>query len=264
MKSYKIIGLSVALFMSSTVLAASSQAIQFAKGANSAIVKGYVQGYHDARYTLRANAGQELSAVVQRGNVYANVYAPGDLPGQAEALLSVGELPEKLVLPSSGDYVIQVYQMRNDARKDKKQSFAVKVAVTTPQGSQTSSAKASKPMTKEAQQGKKSIRSIQFARGKSSAVVRGKVRGYDDTLYSVQARVGQKLTAILAGAGAYINVYAPNDMPGEAEAIFDGSVDGNPSLILPADGRYILQVYQMRNTARMGKIIPFRLTVSIQ
>lgn len=264
MKSYKIIGLSVALFMSSVVLAASSQAIQFAKGANSAIVKGYVQGYHDARYTLRANAGQELSAVVQRGNVYANVYAPGDLPGQAEAIMNVGELPEKLVLPETGNYVVQVYQMRNDARKNKKQSFAVKVAVTTPHDAQNASAATPTPAPKAGGQDKKSVRALQFAKGKSSASVSGKVRGYDGTLYSVQARAGQKLTVILSGYGAYVNVYAPNDMPGEAEAIFDGSVDGNPSLTLPADGRYILQVYQMRNTARSGKVVPFRLNVSIK
>ncbi|NUF39354.1 DNA breaking-rejoining protein, partial [Acinetobacter lactucae] len=56
------------------------------------------------------------------GNLaYVNIFSPGTKPGKDKALLigSTVGFKGELTLPVDGDYTIQVYQMRNSARKNK-------------------------------------------------------------------------------------------------------------------------------------------------
>lgn len=105
---------------------------------------------------------------------------------------------------------------------------------------------------------------VQFAKGTSSATLRGTVAGYDTVRYTVGARAGQTMTVTLAGsANASFNVYAPGVVPGQGEAL--GSTDEKRRWTgtLPASGTYVVQVYQMRAQARRGEKAPHTLTVAI-
>ena len=93
--------------------------VQFAKGAQSATVKGTFKGYDSINYTLVAKAGQTMTVNISgSSNANFNVFAPGAIPGQAEAM-GTGYVDEKWqgALPASGNYTIQVYQMRASARR---------------------------------------------------------------------------------------------------------------------------------------------------
>ncbi|WP_448133428.1 g-type lysozyme inhibitor [Stenotrophomonas rhizophila] len=105
---------------------------------------------------------------------------------------------------------------------------------------------------------------VQFAKGTSSATLRGTVAGYDTVRYTVAARAGQTMTVTLGGsANANLNVYAPGVVPGQGEAL--GSTDETRRWTgtLPASGTYVVQVYQMRAQARRGEKAPHTLTVAI-
>jgi hypothetical protein len=105
---------------------------------------------------------------------------------------------------------------------------------------------------------------VQFAKGTSSATLRGTVAGYDTVRYTVGARAGQTMTVTLAGsANASFNVYAPGVVAGQGEAL--GSTDETRRWTgtLPASGTYVVQVYQMRAQARRGEKAPHTLTVAI-
>lgn len=105
---------------------------------------------------------------------------------------------------------------------------------------------------------------VQFAKGTSSATLRGTVAGYDTVRYTVAARAGQTMTVTLGGsANANLSVYAPGVVPGQGEAL--GSTDETRRWTgpLPASGTYVVQVYQMRAQARRGEKAPHTLTVAI-
>ena len=104
---------------------------------------------------------------------------------------------------------------------------------------------------------------VRFARGATSAVVRGEVRGYDYVDYLVGARAGQHLTADLTriSGPAYFLVRAP----GSDENLFDGSTSGDHfETVLPAGGDYRLRVFLMRSAARRNERSGYRLGVEIR
>lgn len=103
---------------------------------------------------------------------------------------------------------------------------------------------------------------IHFARGESSATVRGVVRGYDSVDYVVSGRAGQTMSVSLRtqNRSAYFNVLPAR---GE-EAIFNGSINGSQyNGRLRDNGDYRIRVYLMRNAARRGEVAAFNLTVGI-
>jgi len=105
---------------------------------------------------------------------------------------------------------------------------------------------------------------VQFAKGTSSATLRGTVAGYDTVRYTVVARAGQTMTVTLAGsANANLNVYAPGVVPGQGEALGSSDETRRWTGTLPASGTYVVQVYQMRAQARRGEKAPHTLTVAI-
>ena len=104
---------------------------------------------------------------------------------------------------------------------------------------------------------------VRFARGATSAVVRGEVRGYDYVDYLVGARAGQHLTADLTriSGPAYFLVRAP----GSDENLFDGSTSGDHfETVLSAGGDYRLRVFLMRSAARRNERSAYRLRVAIR
>lgn len=105
---------------------------------------------------------------------------------------------------------------------------------------------------------------VKFAKGASSATMKGSFAGYDSVHYTLDARAGQTMTVTLAGSSnANFNVFAPGDAPGVATAL-GSNADRGWTGKLPKTGTYTVQVYQMRASARRGEKVPYTITVSIR
>jgi hypothetical protein len=105
---------------------------------------------------------------------------------------------------------------------------------------------------------------IQFAKGKTSTSVSGKIKGNDSMDYQLRASAGQTMTVdFKANKGAaYFNVLPPGS---SGEAIFVGSSAGNHFQgELPSDGDYILRVYLMGGAKDSGKPVDYTLKVAIK
>jgi hypothetical protein len=106
-------------------------------------------------------------------------------------------------------------------------------------------------------------RAVQFAKGKSSAMIKGTIQGDQTIDYTLRARAGQTMSVKLAtkhGAN-YFNVLPPGS---NDEALFVGSNSGNEwTGTLAADGEYKLRVYLMRSAARRNEAANYTLTVGI-
>lgn len=109
----------------------------------------------------------------------------------------------------------------------------------------------------------RTVKDVRFAKGASSAVMRGRIVGYQYVDYRLKVGAGQRLEASLkAGNRAnYFNVLPPGS---EDAAMFIGSTGGARFAgLLPDDGVYVLRVYLMRNEARRKHASDYTLTVSV-
>lgn len=104
-----------------------------------------------------------------------------------------------------------------------------------------------------------------FKQGENEAVLKGKFKGYDDFQYTLRAKQGQTLKYKISSNKnlAYINIFAPNNKPGKDEALMIGSTDSTGKIVLPSNGEYTIQVYQMRNSARRDTVVNFSLDIQI-
>ncbi len=104
---------------------------------------------------------------------------------------------------------------------------------------------------------------VHFAKGHSSATLKGAIKGRQTIDYTLRAKAGQTMSVKLQSAhGAnYFNVLPPGS---NNVAIFIGSTGGNEwTGALPADGEYTIRVYLMRSAARRNESAPYTLTVGI-
>jgi len=107
---------------------------------------------------------------------------------------------------------------------------------------------------------------VNFLQGSTHTTLAGKFQGYDDVRYRVYAKNGQILKFNINSLGnlAYVNIFAPGKKPGKDKALLIGSTVGSRGEItLPVDGDYIVQVYQMRNSARKNKSVKYSLDIEI-
>lgn len=103
--------------------------VRFAPGTSSTILRGTVRGYDAANYLLGARAGQriDISLGASNASAYFNFWAPG-----AEEAMFIGSTSGSrytAVLPADGDYRIQVYLMRNAARRNERANYRLSVAI---------------------------------------------------------------------------------------------------------------------------------------
>jgi hypothetical protein len=108
---------------------------------------------------------------------------------------------------------------------------------------------------------------VAFAKGASSATLKGSIKGDQDHSYFVDARAGQTMTVTLAWTkgSAEMNVWAPGKEPGKDTALSLGAEDPyNVTVVLPTTGRYKVQVYQMRASRRRGETANYTLTIGIE
>jgi len=106
-------------------------------------------------------------------------------------------------------------------------------------------------------------RPLQFAKGASSATVKGSLAGDKTIDYRLHAKAGRTMSVTLktSNAANYFNVLPPDS---KDVAIFVGSTGGNEWRgALPADGEYAIRVYLMRSAARRNEVANYTLTVGI-
>lgn len=118
------------LSASTVVLAAPrTERVAFTKGASSKIVKGSIKGYDYVDYVVGARGGQLLSVnlTTNRGSNYFNIMAKGN-----EAAYFIGSNEGNSFrgpVPATGDQVIRVYIMRNDARRGVVANYTLKISI---------------------------------------------------------------------------------------------------------------------------------------
>jgi hypothetical protein len=103
---------------------------------------------------------------------------------------------------------------------------------------------------------------VQFAKGKSSATLKGSLTGNQTVDYTLRAAAGQMMTVNLSGGSSVnFNLLPPGST---GEALFVGSRDGTRSTTqLPASGEYTIRVYQMGHAKSSGQRSSFRLDVAV-
>jgi hypothetical protein len=105
-------------------------------------------------------------------------------------------------------------------------------------------------------------RQVSFAKGKSSADVRGSIKGYADVTYRLRVGDGQVMQVLFAPSNrsCYFNAYRP----GATEAVHNGSMSGNEFGQSPTvKGEYKFQVYLMRNAARRDETCRYSLSFEV-
>jgi hypothetical protein len=118
------------------------------------------------------------------------------------------------------------------------------------------------PLTAGAQPAPPRQERVTFAKGASSATIKGQLKGDADVDYVVGAAAGQTISVSLKGSNRsnYFNVLPP----GSADVAMHVAQDGQPYTgMLPADGNYKVRVYLMRNAARRNEASDYTLTISV-
>lgn len=106
-----------------------TERVQFAKGASSKAIKATIKGDQSVDYVVGARAGQTMTVSLTTSNAsnYFNITEPG-----ADAALFVGSTEgnrASVQIPSSGDYTVRVYLMRNAARRNETAKYTLTVGV---------------------------------------------------------------------------------------------------------------------------------------
>ena len=103
---------------------------------------------------------------------------------------------------------------------------------------------------------------VTFAKGATSATIKGQVKGDADVDYLVRAAAGQSINVALkvSNRSNYFNVLPP----GSADAaMYVGQTGEAYTGMLPADGDYKVRVYLMRSAARRNEVSDFTLTITV-
>ena len=118
-------------------MAAAQEAIvkrvQFPAGQSGTTIIENLTGYQSVEYLLGARAGQRMVVEMFPSNpsTYFNIFAPGDRPGESAAMYiaATNGLRFDGVLPSNGDYRVQVFINRNAARRNESTNYTLNVSI---------------------------------------------------------------------------------------------------------------------------------------
>lgn len=133
MKSVFAIGIAALVAFAQTVPARAETPVRpvaFPAGSDGASLTGSVTGYDGVRYSLNARAGQRMVVDMATGNAsaYFNITAPG-----ATEAMHIGPVAGNRfdgILPAGGDYTVDVYLMRNAARRGETARFTITFRIT--------------------------------------------------------------------------------------------------------------------------------------
>lgn len=104
---------------------------------------------------------------------------------------------------------------------------------------------------------------VRFAPGSSSSTIKASVKGYQTVQYALSVTAGQKMSVQLdsRSKSLYFNVTAP----GADAAMYNSSIDCNgTSITIPSSGKYLIDVYLMRNAARRNETASYDLTLYVE
>lgn len=109
---------------------AKPERVQFAKGKSAKTIKGTLKGDQSRLFVVNLRAGQTMTVKLNSSNssTYFNVTAPGAQQAMFIGSTSGNSLTE--VVPSSGDYTIDLYLMRNAARRNETTNFTITIGAT--------------------------------------------------------------------------------------------------------------------------------------
>lgn len=104
--------------------------VEFSRGQSSTTIRGSVRGYDGISYRVNVRGGQRLAVTMDssNGSNYFNILGPDG--GEALFNGSISGNFADVIVPASGDYVVQVYLMRNAARRNEQARFTLRVEVT--------------------------------------------------------------------------------------------------------------------------------------
>lgn len=112
--------------------------VRFAAGSTGAQYRGTLRGYQGVNYVVRAQAGQRLTVQLRTGNPFAyfNIWAPGSdtaafigSQGASETEATGGGYSHDMPVTVTGEQRIQVYLMRNAARRGERAPYTIDIAV---------------------------------------------------------------------------------------------------------------------------------------
>ena len=103
---------------------------------------------------------------------------------------------------------------------------------------------------------------VSFAKGATSAIINGRVKGYSDVDYLVRGGAGQTILVSLkrSNRSNYFNVLPPGS---KDVAMYAGQTGEDFTGVLPTDGDYTIRVYVMRAAARRNESSNYTLTVRL-
>jgi len=118
------------LLLSQPASAQQDTVVAFAKGTSSQTLKGSIKGDQDHNYIVDARAGQTLTVDFKPTNAsaYFNITAPG-----ADSAMFIGSSSGNRFagpLTVNGRHVVQVYLMRNAARRNETSNYTITIGVT--------------------------------------------------------------------------------------------------------------------------------------
>jgi hypothetical protein len=104
--------------------------VEFSRGQSSTTIRGSIRGYDGINYRVNVRGGQRLAATMDSSNAsnYFNILGPDG--GEALFNGSISGNFADVIVPASGDYVVQVYLMRNAARRNEQARFTLRIEVT--------------------------------------------------------------------------------------------------------------------------------------
>lgn len=104
--------------------------VEFGRGQSSTVIRGTIRGYEGANYRVNVRGGQRLAVTMDssNGSNYFNILGPGGGDALFNGSIS-GDFAD-IIVPDSGDYVVQVYLMRNAARRNEQARFTLRIEVT--------------------------------------------------------------------------------------------------------------------------------------
>jgi hypothetical protein len=111
--------------------------VKFPPGANAITLKGTISGRSDRTYVVTAIAGQTLQTLFSPTNrsCYFNVFEPGNATAAHVGSSAGNEFGQNPT--TAGPYRIQVYLMRNAARRGETCKFSLSIELTGAPGGST-------------------------------------------------------------------------------------------------------------------------------
>lgn len=124
------LGLTLALAGPVAAQETRSVEVRFAPGTTGATYRDEITGYAAVDYYLQAGAGQNMQVVLNTSNLsnYFNVWAPGTDAAMFTGASSRDSFSGQL--PVSGRYRIQVFLMRNAARREETARYSLDISIT--------------------------------------------------------------------------------------------------------------------------------------